>query len=94
MRPPTVSAQSRDGSGAEIFDPALVGTPEAEEQPSQPATPGSDNSDVTVTRKADRQERKYELVYENGRWVLTTKLDPNTEQSIQYAFDRALESQS
>jgi hypothetical protein len=32
-------------------------------------------------------------VYENGRWVLATKLDPKNEKSIQFAFDQALSSQ-
>jgi hypothetical protein len=38
--------------------------------------------------------RKYELVYEGGRWALVTPLDPKTEQSIQHAFDVALRTQS
>lgn len=37
--------------------------------------------------------RKYDLNYENGRWVLKTKLDTKTEQSIQNAFRNALDTQ-
>jgi hypothetical protein len=80
-----------EASDAQILDPALVGT---QDEGSRPASGNADNTDITVTRKAERQVRTYNLVYENGRWVLTTKLDPNTEKSIQYAFDRALETQS
>jgi hypothetical protein len=87
-------AQPQEGSGAEVFDPALVAAPNGEQQAQRPTAGDSDNSNVTVARRPDHQERKYELVYENGRWVLTTKLDTKTEKSIQYAFDRALGTQT
>ena len=38
--------------------------------------------------------RKYELHYENGRWVLDTVPNANTEQSIQNAFKNALDTQT
>ena len=47
----------------------------------------------TVTRRPDVQTRKYELVYENNKWLLTTTLDLKTEKSIQFAFDEALSIQ-
>jgi hypothetical protein len=86
--------QSQDGTGAEILDPSLVGTAGGEPEVARPSAENSDKSDVTVTRRADKKDSKYDLVYENGRWVLTTKLDPNTEKSIQFAFDRALDTQN
>jgi hypothetical protein len=87
-------APSGVDSGVEVLDPDLVTTPGAapEERPSSSAK--GEKNGVTVTRKADVHKRTYELVYRNGSWRLVTKLDPKTEKSIQYAFDRALESQS
>jgi hypothetical protein len=88
------AAQSQEDPAAQVYDPGLVGASDAGAEASPPPTATPDSSDVTVTRRADRKKRQYELVYENGRWVLTTKLDPNTEQSIEYAFDRALKTQT
>jgi hypothetical protein len=80
-------------SGAEILDPDLISTAGAGGQvrPTVPESP--EKTQPTVARKKDEQKRQYELVYEGGKWVLTTKLDPETEQSIQNAFDRALKTQ-
>ena len=47
----------------------------------------------SVQRRADEDVRTYELAQENGRWVLKTKLDPETEKSIENAFGRALRLQ-
>jgi hypothetical protein len=49
--------------------------------------------DRTALPSSDTDERKYELVYENGRWKLLTELNPETEQSVQNAFNNALETQ-
>jgi hypothetical protein len=84
---------SENASGVEIFDSSLVGAPDADSQEASQSA-RSDASEVTVARKVDAQERIYELVYKNGRWELKTKLDPQTEKSIEYAFERALETQS
>lgn len=54
------------------------------------STPGAAPSDELVARRPDEEERKYELLYKDGRWVLTTELNKETEQSIQNAFNSAL----
>lgn len=85
-----VLAEPGEASGIEILDPELVGAP-AEGAPSRRSTPGA--GEGTVARRPDEEVRKYELVYEDGRWTLTTELNPETEQSIRNAFDRALNTQ-
>ncbi len=63
---------------------------------SQPPTdaaksaPGGAPSDEVVARRPNEEVRKYELLYKDGRWVLTTELNKETEQSIQNAFNSAL----
>ena len=47
-------------------------------------------SDEVVARRTEEDVRTYELEYDNDHWVLKTELDPNTEQSIQFAFDHIL----
>jgi hypothetical protein len=85
-------AEEGEESDLEFFDRELVGPGSAkQDRRSPPST--NENPEKTVTRQADKQERKYELVYEKGKWTLVTKLDPETEQSIQNAFKRALEMQ-
>jgi hypothetical protein len=81
-----------DDADAEVFDSDLVSAPVKEGGQAKPSA--VDELAPAVARKADTQERKYELIYNDGRWKLTTKLDPKTEKSVQLAFDRALESQS
>jgi hypothetical protein len=83
-------AVSEEGSETEILDPAIVNTPD----PNRSAGSKLGNNEVMIASKENFSERKYELVYDNGRWTLTTKLDPKTERSIQNAFDRALNAQS
>jgi hypothetical protein len=81
------------GPDVQIFDPAVASAPGAAAE--RRGTPSKfDPNAVTVARTQTNYERVYELVYEDGRWKLLTKLDPNKEESIRVAFDRALESQS
>jgi len=47
----------------------------------------------TVQRHPDKVDRTYDFVYRNGRWEFTTKLDPQTEASVENAFQRALRLQ-
>lgn len=47
-----------------------------------------------VLPHADVEERKYDLVHQDGRWVLVTELNKETEQAIQNAFKSALETQN
>ena len=49
--------------------------------------------DRTALPSSDDDTRKYELVYVNGRWKLVTELNPETEQSVQNAFNNALDTQ-
>jgi hypothetical protein len=79
--------ESQDDSGVDVLDPNLMAAATKSEAP-LPV-----QSDEVVARRSDENVRSYELVYENDRWVLKTKLDPETEQSIQYAFEHALDVQ-
>ncbi len=47
----------------------------------------------SVQRRADEDVRTYDFVYKDGRWALTSTLDPKTEKSVENAFDRALSQQ-
>lgn len=58
------------------------------------ATPADSKSTApaaeNVTSRMDEDVRTFEMEYLNGRWVLKTQPDPETERSIQKAFDYAL----
>jgi hypothetical protein len=41
----------------------------------------------------DVEDHKYDLVYQDGRWVLVTELNKETEQAIANAFKSALDTQ-
>jgi hypothetical protein len=91
---PSVQAESNQtadsGDDAQIYDPAVASAPDAGNE----ATTTADKNAVTVARTDNTYQRTYELIYENGRWKLLTKLDPKSEELIKFAFDRALGSQS
>lgn len=78
---------SSDETGVDVLDKNLIAAVTKSDNPSPLQT------DQVVARRTDDEVRTYELAYEDGRWVLKTKLDPKTEQSIQYAFEHALASQ-
>lgn len=86
-------AKLDEESGVEILDPELISSARTGGQDRQAAPQSSTKTQPKVNRQIDAQKREYELVYKSGKWVLTTKLDPKTEQSIQNAFDRALKTQ-
>jgi hypothetical protein len=89
----TTDGTATSGPDVQIFDPAVASEPGTAAD--RRGTPGKiDPNAVTVGQWPTSYERVYELVYENGRWKLLTKLDPNKEESIKVAFERALESQS
>jgi hypothetical protein len=74
----------------DALDPALISKPAPLE-----AQAGRITEDViTPPTSQEKDVRKYELVYENGRWTLITELNTKTEQLIQNAFRNALETQS
>ena len=60
-------------------------TPKALNLPRAHVHPDED----VVTRRPNEDVRKYELVDDGEHWVLITKPDPKTEQSIEFAFDRS-----
>jgi hypothetical protein len=74
------------GSGFNSFDQGLVSDSSDDEQ----ATAAEIES---VQRRPDKVDRTYDLVYQSGRWELTSKLDPKTEASVENAFQRALRLQ-
>jgi hypothetical protein len=75
-----------ESSGFDVMDDELVS-----------ASPNGEKLDKgpieSIQRRADEEVRSYDFAYENGRWVLKTKLDPKTEASIENAFNRALSLQ-
>jgi hypothetical protein len=80
------SATSGDDAKSEFISANPNSQPPAEA--TKPA--GGAPADELVARRPDEEVRKYELLYKDGRWVLTTQLNKETEQSIQNAFDSAL----
>ena len=98
--PETKKSQQRSGSGlsstpasdsTSVLDPNLISA-------SNGQSDRSDSNSNPVARRDDTTERKFDLVYRNGRWSLTEEsqkqLDPKTEQAIIKAFDKALRSQA
>lgn len=71
-----------------ILDPELISVPKV--------NPGERDEDFNdpVSRRADEEKRTYELVYQDGRWRLLTKLDEETEKAVQSAFEKALRTQT
>jgi hypothetical protein len=84
------SLPETDEEGVEVFDSDLVSSP----APSQTRASRNEKAEGTVARRPDVDSRKFELIYENKRWKLTTKPDPKTELMIQDAFDRVLRDQA
>lgn len=87
---PNPLAETGEEQGVEVLDPELLSAPR---QDAENLGTNESERQVTVARRQSAAERKYELVYENDRWILVTPLDPETERSIQNAFDRALAEQ-
>jgi hypothetical protein len=96
---PKVEDQGRSNSlddpsglaaGVDIAEPGLAAAPSGGgERRDRPEATGTD-----VVRYVDPEVvKKYDLEYKGGRWALLTKPDPETERSIQSAFDEALATQ-
>lgn len=83
--------ESDDENGLETFDSDLVSAPGTSKESRRSATAPAEE---LVARRTDQGQQRYELVYENGLWTLVSKLDPETEQSIGYAFEKALKTQT
>jgi hypothetical protein len=79
--------------GISILEPDLAGKPRSDNSESAANPQTQQSAEDIVARQPDKEDRNFDLVYENDRWVLVTKTDPKTEQSIQFAFDEALANQ-
>jgi hypothetical protein len=84
-------ADSGDEKDPQAFDTSLSGERGNESTKSQRS--GFRASDGPLPAQPHKLKRDYELVYENGRWTLVTKLNADTEQSVQFAFNNALDTQ-
>jgi len=85
------STTPKEKQGIGILEPDLAGSPHNES--SQSAAKSTQPGEDIVTRRPNDDVRKYELEDDGDRWVLITKPDPKTEQSIQFAFSEALARQ-
>jgi hypothetical protein len=62
-------------------------------KPANGRRPESEPSEDIIARRSDEVVSKYDLEYENNRWVLKTPLNPETERSIENAFNHILSLQ-
>ena len=81
----------KEKKGIGILEPDLTSSPRVDASPS--ATKIQQPPEDIVSRRPNEDTRKYELVDDGERWVLVTKPDPKTEQSIEFAFSVALARQ-
>jgi len=87
-RDENLSTESGNGN-AKSLDPPATAPPGG----SSGTRVGALTGERTALPSSDQDVRKYELIYENGKWKLVTALDPETEQSVQNAFKNALDAQ-
>jgi hypothetical protein len=78
--------------GVAILEPDLA-QPGHVTPSTSPTAPQQPAEDIVLRRPPNQDVRKYELVDDGDRWVLITKPDPKTEQSIEFAFSEALARQ-
>jgi hypothetical protein len=76
-----------DDEGVDVIDRNLV------KSPGNGRRSDSEESEDMIARLSDEDVSKYELEYVDNRWVLKTALDPDTERSIENAFNHALSLQ-
>ncbi len=79
----------KSAKGEESFDSSLG---KASSDDSKSAATSTHTSEQVIPHE-DNEERKYELLYQDGRWVLVTELNKETEQAVQNAFKTALDTQ-
>ena len=84
-------ADPKDKQSVGILEPDLASAPRNDTSASAPKTTQSE--DDVVTRRPNDDIRKFELEDDGVRWVLVTKPNPKTEQSIEFAFSEALAHQ-
>jgi len=85
--------ERKDNTSISILDSTLAGKATRSPTDASGSSSKTDSAEEVAASRPDQRVRKYDLVYENGRWVLATKPDPKNEKSIQFAFDQALSSQ-
>jgi hypothetical protein len=83
-------ASDKDQKGSEAFDSSFG----KNATDSSKSNPQSTHVTEQVLPHTDVEEHKYDLIYQDGRWVLVTELNKETEQAIQNAFKSAFETQS
>jgi hypothetical protein len=99
---PDESAREKNAKKTEHMLPEK--TTKGQEQPFDPSaakpSPDDSKSAATPTRTSeqvipheDNEVRKYDLLYQDGRWILVTELNKETEQAVQNAFKTALDTQ-
>ena len=72
----------KDKKGSDSFDPSFAkGASDASKSAGATTHPTEQ-----VLPHTDIEEHKYDLLYQDGRWVLVTELNKETEQAIQNAF--------
>jgi hypothetical protein len=79
--------------GPTPFDPNLTNPKAATEAATAKPGAATRGGDQVLPREETKDVRKYDLVYENGRWKLVTELNKETEQATQNAFNSALDTQ-
>jgi len=80
----------KDQKGSEPFEP---GVGKSSTESSKSAAPATHPTEQVLSPKPDVEERKYDLLYQDGRWILVTELNKETEQAVQNAFKSAFETQ-
>jgi len=81
----------KEKQGVGILEPDLANS--SHNESAQSAAKATQPGEQIVTRRPNEDVRKYELEDDGDRWVLITKPDSKTEQSIAFAFSEALARQ-
>lgn len=81
-----------ESGGIDVMDSNLVSSPSGDNKKDNSKDSDGESTEV-VTRQPFEDARTFDFEYENDRWVLKTEPNPKTEQAIQNAFERALETQ-
>lgn len=79
----------KNAKGQEPFDPTLGKASADDAKSAQVPTHTSEQ----VIPHEDNEVRKYDLLYQDGKWILVTELNKETEQAVQNAFKTALDTQ-
>ncbi len=80
----------KEQKGNEAFDSNVA---KGSSDNSKTAGSGTHVSEQVLPPLKDEEVHNYDLVYQDGRWILVTELNKETEQAVQNAFKSALETQ-